>query len=57
MISRDDNQEPESKTLRDEFAMSALTGILSTCAYFRDEAAAISYEYADAMLKAREMQS
>jgi len=49
--------EPRPKDLRDEFAMAALIGILDTCIYGRDESAATAYEYADAMMKAREVKS
>lgn len=56
MINRDDNPQPEEKTLRDEFAMAALTGILVHGSHQVGEAyrnAEIAYNMADAMLKIR----
>jgi len=48
------NQTPEVKTLRDEFAMAALTGWLSDpSACDRQTTAKICYEFADAMMKER----
>ena len=41
-----------STTLRDKFAMAALTGLL-TGGFSRSAAAAIAYEIADAMMEAR----
>jgi len=41
-------------TLRDYFAAKALQGILSDAEQFWDGAATLAYQYADAMLKARE---
>ncbi len=48
-------EKPQQKTLRDEFAMAALTG-LTACTTFNgspEHFANYSYKYADAMLKAR----
>ena len=49
----------EVKTLRDEFAMAALNGLVSTLAYNihsqPDVYAKHSYKLADEMLKAREL--
>lgn len=44
---------PEAKTLRDEFAMAALMGLLSANYEFTDRIAAEIYEIADAMMEAR----
>jgi hypothetical protein len=41
-------------SLRDYFAAMALQGILNDADAFWDEAARLAYQYADAMLKARE---
>ena len=41
------------KTLRDEFAMAALTGILARNSGTYDENCEIAYQYADAMMKER----
>lgn len=50
--------EPRHKTLRDEFAMAALTGLLSTNSddsfYSKLGSAQVAYEFADAMLAERE---
>jgi hypothetical protein len=50
---------PQGMTLRDYFAAAALTGMLaqpleSECAYVASLCAKASYEYADAMLAARD---
>lgn len=47
---------PDTPTLRDQFAMAALTGLLSCeeTSGDPDEFAEWSYEYADVMLAARE---
>lgn len=47
---------PATKTLRDEFAMAALTGLLASGPYDCDQhgLASDAYLYADAMLAARE---
>lgn len=50
---------PETPTLRDRFAMAALTGLIAGASYvaIAPDPASISrasYTYADAMLKARE---
>ena len=43
------------KDLRDRFAMAALTGIVEIeTAYSARQTAEIAYEFADAMMKARE---
>jgi hypothetical protein len=44
----------EGMTLRDYFAAKALQGILNDADVFWDKAAPLAYQYADAMLKARE---
>ena len=41
------------KTLRDEFAMAALTGLISAPEYLILECAGLAYKYADAMLEER----
>jgi hypothetical protein len=53
------HQEP-TKTLRDEFAMAALAGMLNSKALVHlrhAEQAATAYQYADAMLAARTKES
>jgi hypothetical protein len=42
-------------TLRDYFAAKALQGILADSDCFWDGAAPLAYQYADAMLKARQL--
>lgn len=60
MINLDDNPEPEEKTLRDEFAMAALAGILANPDYLlhlsntQESIGEKSYWFADGMLEARE---
>jgi len=50
----DEAPQPEQKTLRDEFAMAALTGVLaSDVRDSRENFAAKCYKMADAMLEAR----
>ena len=44
---------PETKTLRDEFAMAALTGMITADHEFTDRIAEEAYEIADAMMEAR----
>jgi hypothetical protein len=44
---------PETKTLRDEFAMAALQGMLARYDYRASYVARDAYEYADAMMEAR----
>ncbi len=44
---------PETKTLRDEFAIAALTGMISADHEFTDRIAEETYEIADAMMEAR----
>ena len=44
---------PEAKSLRDEFAMAALTGLLAANYEFTDRIAEETYEMADAMMEAR----
>ena len=46
---------PNDKTLRDEFAMAALIGLLSdpNCAVPHDVFARNAYKFADAMMKER----
>ena len=44
----------ETLTLRDQFAMAALTAVAVEASIEPKEAAKYAYEYADAMLKARE---
>lgn len=46
-------KESELYRLRDQFAMAALTGILSRGDHYADHGAKIAYRAADAMLKAR----
>lgn len=48
-LERDSKEEP---TLRDQFAMAALTGMLARGFDARPRAQ-VAYEYADAMLEAR----
>lgn len=43
----------QQKTLRDEFAMAALIGILTRNTWTYDENCEIAYEYADHMMEAR----
>jgi len=45
----------ETITIRDQFAMAALTGYLAGEYATPDDAAEMSYKYADAMLKARNL--
>lgn len=47
--------KPPTKTLRDEFAMAALTGLLADSSRDHQPQVYVSaaYEYADAMLEAR----
>ena len=44
---------PETKTLRDEFAMAALQGMLAAECDLARNIARCAYEYADAMMEAR----
>lgn len=46
----------EQPTLRDQFAMAALTGLLAHEACAATEASECAYRYADAMLEARKVQ-
>jgi hypothetical protein len=48
-----DTPAPETKTLRDEFAMAALQGMLASEAAFDRNMAEYAYEYADAMMEER----
>ena len=48
-----DTPAPETKTLRDEFAMAALQGMLASEAVFDRNMAEYAYEYADAMMEER----
>jgi hypothetical protein len=48
-----DTPAPEVKTLRDEFAMAALQGMLASEAAFDRNMAEYAYEYADAMMEER----
>lgn len=41
-------------TMRDYFAAKALQGLLAEADCFWDDAAPLAYQYADAMLRARE---
>jgi hypothetical protein len=47
--------EEQRKTLRDEFAMAALTGFLShpDAGFNVESSAQVAFQYADAMLEAR----
>jgi len=45
--------EPETKTLRDEFAMAALQGMLARESDLARNVARYAYEYADAVMEAR----
>ena len=48
-------ETPQPPTLRDQFAMAALAGMLSSDRWRGgQDTAVLAYEYADAMLKARE---
>ncbi|MFZ6727386.1 hypothetical protein ACO0K2_17985 [Undibacterium sp. MH2W] len=51
----EEEQKPQEKTLRDEFAMAALTGMLADSEYAGnvDDYAHYAYKCADAMIKAR----
>jgi hypothetical protein len=44
---------PETKTLRDEYAIAALTGMITADHEFTDRIAEETYEIADAMMEAR----
>ena len=46
------SQQQNASTLRDQFAMAALTGLL-TGGFGKSAAAGIAYELADAMMEAR----
>jgi hypothetical protein len=48
-----DAPAPEAKSLRDEFAMAALQGMLASEAVFDRNMAEYAYEYADAMMEER----
>ena len=48
-----DTPAPETKTLRDEFAMAALIGLLAAGSMWSGEAAAEAWRQADAMMEAR----
>ena len=48
-----DTPAPEVKSLRDEFAMAALQGMLASEAAFDRNMAEYAYEYADAMMEER----
>jgi hypothetical protein len=48
-----DAPAPEAKTLRDEFAMAALTGMLAREDYYARHVARDAYEYAYEMMEAR----
>jgi hypothetical protein len=48
-----DAPAPEAKTLRDEFAMAALQGMLARESDLARNVARYAYEYADAMMEAR----
>jgi hypothetical protein len=48
-----DAPAPEVKSLRDEFAMAALQGMLASEAAFDRNMAEYAYEYADEMMEAR----
>jgi len=48
-----DAPAPETKTLRDEFAIAALTGMITADHEFTDRIAEETYEIADAMMGAR----
>ena len=45
--------EKETKTLRDEFAMAALQGLIAETNIGKEKFAEICYQYADAMLRER----
>lgn len=45
--------EPERPTLRDQFAMAALTGVLDEYGVGHRDIAAMTYKIADDMMKAR----
>jgi hypothetical protein len=48
-----DAPAPEAKTLRDEFAMAALKGMLARESDLARNVARYAYQYADAMMEAR----
>jgi hypothetical protein len=48
-----DKPEPETKTLRDEFAMAALQGMLARDDFHARDVARDAYEYAYEMMEAR----
>lgn len=54
-IGKSEKQLPEQKTLRDEFAMAALTGLIANPQNMNalKQNAEAAYRYADAMLEAR----
>lgn len=54
-IGKSEKQLPEEKTLRDEFAMAALTGLIANPQNMNalKQNAEAAYRYADAMLEAR----
>lgn len=48
------NSNPDTETMRDRFAMAALTGLVASGKYIHAKStASISYEIADAMMEAR----
>ena len=49
-------QPATAPTLRDQFAMAALTSLLRIEGYMMRDRSRIAYEYADAMLKARSVE-
>lgn len=52
--------KPDQPTLRDQMAMAALTGMCSSLNFINGQSTeamcAVAYDYADSMLKAREVQ-
>ena len=50
------SEPPEHITLRDRFAMAAMTALIARDKYLTRQTSVESYRYADAMLEARQKQ-